>query len=104
MSIRPIDILGQTLRTQDISTIKANEDARPVAQQSVLEQDELKHDMRQAESVNEKDNAGRQEFMFDAKDKGRNEYQDNRKKKDSKNKQEDRVIKKDPKGGFDISI
>ena len=36
MSIRPVDFNGMVQRTQDVSTLKQNEDNKPVFQQQVL--------------------------------------------------------------------
>ena len=47
MSIRPVDFNGMIQRTQDVSTLKQNEDNRPVVeQQTIFSQEMKKVDLR----------------------------------------------------------
>ena len=105
MSIRPIDMTGAVLRTQDMSTIKAHEDARPFAEQLTIETQRDNEERREASRVNEQENSDRNTGRFDARDKGSNEYQDNR-RKDQKKESKDGSVKKmqAAPGGFDIRI
>ena len=36
MSVRPVDFNGMIQRTQDVSTLKQNEDNRPVGEQQTI--------------------------------------------------------------------
>jgi len=105
MSIRPIDMNGVTLRTQDVGAIKANEDAKPFAEQLSIENQRNQDEKRAASRVNEQDDTQKQAGRFDAREKGSNEYQDNRKKKDKKEQEKkDMAVSKKTTGGFDIRI
>ena len=42
MSIRPVDFNGMIQRTQDVSTLKQNEDNRPVVEQQTIFSQEMK--------------------------------------------------------------
>ena len=42
MSIRPVDFNGMIQRTQDVSTLKQNEDNRPVVEQQMIFSEEMK--------------------------------------------------------------
>ena len=45
MSIRPVDFNGMIQRTQDVSTLKQNEDNRPVVEQQTIFSQEMKKRM-----------------------------------------------------------
>lgn len=106
MSIRPIDFNGMVQRTQDVSTVKQNEDNRPNLQQQVLSTQIQKDTDQNLHQVNQSEDAQNYQKKYDAKEKGSNEYQQNRREKEKKEeKQSGRVILKSPYGGgFDISI
>ena len=46
MSIRPVDFNGMIQRTQDVSTLKQNEDNRPVVEQQTIFSQEMKKQSR----------------------------------------------------------
>ena len=107
--INPIEFSGMIPRTQDVSTLKQNEDVRPqfehVNIQSRSEQEAvIKH-----EQVIEKDNADREKSNYDAKEKGNGQFYNIRKKKGNKSSQgeeddsDGRVVKKS-KNMFDVQI
>ena len=108
MSIRPVDFNGMIQRTQDVSTLKQNEDNRPVVEQQTIFSQEMKkveQNLHQVVHAREKENAG---YRYDAKEKGSNEYEGNGGKKGQKKKKEDqsegKVIFKGQKSSFDIKI
>ena len=67
MSIRPVDFNGMIQRTQDVSTLKQNEDNRPVVEQQTIFSQEMKkveQNLHQVVHAREKENAG---YRYDAK-------------------------------------
>ena len=101
--ITPLENNGIISRTQDISILKQNEDAKGdvahLQTQATFDdrQDQYVH------TVHVSDNANEPDTHHDAREKGRNEYFNNRKKSDKKKEPEDKVIAKSYHG-FDISI
>lgn len=107
MSIRPVDLNGVTMRAQDMSTLKQNEDNKPFLQQNDIQIEHDKHEEQQTRQVHDADDAKNKESRFDAKEKGSNEYetQQNKKKKNAKEiKKDDQVIVKNEGMKFDIRI
>ena len=101
MAINPIDLAAVT-RTQDYSIIKHNEDQRPVAQQSMLVEQNQKDDRQKASEVVRQDQAEWHEKGFDAREKGSNEYRGDGGKKRKKEKREQVIV--NGHKGFDIKI
>ena len=103
MSIRPVDFNGMIQRTQDVSTLKQNEDNRPVVEQQTIFSQEMKkveQNLHQVVHAKEKENAG---YRYDAKEKGNGHYEkEERKKKDKKQQKADNVYLKGQTSGFDI--
>lgn len=101
--ITPLETNGMISRTQDISIIKQNEDAKSdvahLQTQNSFEdrQDQYVHTVHASDNTNEPDT------HHDAREKGKNEYFDNRKKSSKKKEPEEKVISKSYHG-FDISI
>ena len=95
MSIRPVDFNGMIQRTQDVSTLKQNEDNRPVVEQQTIFSQEMKkveQNLHQVVHAREKENAG---YRYDAKEKGNGHYEkEERKKKDKKQQKADNVYLK----------
>ena len=80
MSIRPVDFNGMIQRTQDVSTLKQNEDNRPVVEQQTIFSQEMKkveQNLHQVVHAREKENAG---YRYDAKEKGIMKRKNGRKK------------------------
>lgn len=105
MSIRPVDFNGMIQRTQDVSTLKQNEDNRPVVEQQTIFSQEMKkveQNLHQVVHAREKENAG---YRYDAKEKGNGHYEkEERKKKDKKQQKADNVYLKGQTFGFDIKV
>ena len=81
MSIRPVDFNGMIQRTQDVSTLKQNEDNRPVVEQQTIFSQEMKkveQNLHQVVHAREKENAG---YRYDAKEKGNGRYEKEERKK-----------------------
>ena len=107
MSIRPVDFNGMMQNQQNVSNVKHNEDQKPLLQQQQEFVTVAKQEEALARQVVNKDNLNREEYKFDARDGGQNEYQDNRKKKKEKQKEkmEDGHVRvKGMSGGFDMTV
>lgn len=104
MSIRPIDFNGMIQRTQDVSTLKQNEDNKPVMEQQNIQSQFSKETIRHMQKVNHADDAENQQKRYDAKEKGSNEYVNHQKEKKKEKKKDGKVIEKSMSGGFDIKI
>lgn len=105
MTIRPIDLNGMIQRTQDVGTMKQQEDAKPVLDQQNIQNHFVKQEDKLAKQVNHADNANQEEYRYDAKEKGNSQYRGNGgSKKEKKNKETERVIVKGKSTGFDIKI
>ena len=66
MSIRPVDFNGMIQRTQDVSTLKQNEDNRPVVEQQTIFSQEMKkveQNLHQVVHAQEKENAGYRNYF-----------------------------------------
>lgn len=74
MAIGFVELQGQITRAQDFTTIKHNEDTRPMVEQANFGQQMTKQIERQVKRVNEGKQPEYQEKNFDAKEKGSNEY------------------------------
>ena len=100
MTVRPVHLNGMIQNTQDVSTIRHQENQKPAIEQQ--------KEQSQAKEVQKKDNADNEQKRFDAKEKGSNEYEDrrrNKKKKKPENMPDGSVkIKMTMSGGFDIKI
>jgi hypothetical protein len=102
--ISPLETNAVISRTQDISILKQNEDAKgDIAH--LQTQDTFDNERDQfVHTVHDEDNTSEPDTHHDAREKGRNEYIDLRNKnKKKKQQQEDRVIAKSVHG-FDIKI
>lgn len=88
MGIGPVEMNGIISRTQDIGTLKQHEDAKPLVDQQNYQaqfKNELNQNMRHVRHADDSDNNKKK---FDAKEKGSNEYRNNKKDKNSKKNQE----------------
>lgn len=106
MSIRPIDVYTMPPKSQETSQIQKNGQDRLVNGEQLANQQyqsSVSNNARKTVQAKEKDDKG---FRFDAKEKGHNEYQDNRKKK-KKEAMSDENKSKYPRtngSSFDITI
>ena len=109
MSITPLGLNAMLQRTNDVGTIKHQEDTKPAVEQHSIQsqQSKMEHDLtHKVSNTEEKDN---ENFRYDAKEKGNGSYQGKRKKKKTvKEKVEvsenGRVILKGQAERFDIKI
>ncbi|MCR5407330.1 MAG: hypothetical protein K6E88_11155 [Lachnospiraceae bacterium] len=102
--ISPIEMNAVISRTQDIASLRHNEDNKAALDNAnVQTQMDVKRD-EEAYTVQTTQNSDATNTKHDAKEKGRNEYFDIR-RKDRKNRQEDGVVRvKKPTSGFDLKI
>lgn len=99
--LNPIEFTGMVQRTQDVSTIKQNENIKPQMEHINVQSQETQKAIMKHEQVIKKENADREQNNFDAKEKGNGMYYDSRNKKKKKNKEEGSV-KKLNSGTFDV--
>ena len=105
MSIRPIEFNGMVQRTQDVSTLKQNEDNKPIFEQQVLSGKLQKDTKRSLQQVKHGEDAENYQKKYDAREKGSNEYEGNQsRKKKKEEKKEGQVLKKSIYNGFDMKI
>ncbi|MBR1391982.1 MAG: hypothetical protein IJ567_11205 [Lachnospiraceae bacterium] len=103
MSIRPVDFNGMIQRTQDVGTIKQQEDHKPLIDQQNIQIEVEREEYRHSEQVQSKDNADGKENNLDAKNGDGSGYQGNKKKK-KKSGPEGGVFRKNRSQGFDMKI
>jgi len=101
--ITPLESNGMISRVQDISIIKHNEDSKSELVQQHSQSDFDTRQDQNVHTVHSADDTSSTDTHHDAREKGRNEYFDQRKKEKKKAAVTDRVIAK-PKQGFDIKI
>ena len=91
-------------RAQDYSSVKQNEDNHSALQQNLIGTQNEKTQMRRMRDVNEADNSRWTNEKFDARDKGKQQYQgDGGKNRQKKETVKDRVLPKQ-RTGFDMKI
>lgn len=106
MAIGFVEMQGQITRAQDFTSIKHNEDTRPMVEQANFGEQMTKQVERQVNRVNQGQQPDYHEGNFDAKDKGKNEYHGDggrsRKKKLEENPDGKVLMKK--ANSFDFSV
>lgn len=103
MSIKPVHFNGMMQRSQDISTIKQNEDQRPVVQQQNIQANFERKTEGMVKTVKQSEQKQDANGHFDAKEEGKNKYFSNRKKQE-KPVLKNQVVEKRPLGGFDVTV
>ena len=105
MSIRPVEFSGVVQRSQDVGTVKQQEDNKSNLQQQNVQTQftkETSQHMRQVHHANDSENPKQK---FDAREKGSNEYEDRRRKrKKSEGKESEAKDFAPIRGGFDMKI
>ena len=104
MSIRPVELSGVVQRSQDVSTVKHNEDNKSALQQQNVQTQFAKdttHHMQQVTHANDSDNPKKK---FDAREKGSNEYEDRRNRKKKAGEKNSGKVSVKTTGGFDMKI
>ena len=80
MSINRIDFQGAFMRTGDQHNVKAADNSRVNADQNIFQNQFEKEREEKSTSVIETTDANKSQGKFDAREKGKNEYHDGRKK------------------------
>lgn len=106
MTIRPVDLNGMIQRTQDVGTIKHQENTKPMVDQQNIQTSFAKTEEKIAKQVNHADDAEQEEYRYDAREKGSSQYSGNggSKKKKKDEPHTDKVIVKNRSAGIDIKI
>lgn len=105
MSIRPVEFNGVVQRSQDMSTLKQNEDNKPMQQQQNVQTQFAKETLRHMHQVHQANDSDNPEKKFDAREKGSNEYESQwGRKKKKKEENSGKVSTKTRKGGFDMKV
>ncbi len=106
MAISPLELNGTIQRTQDMSTLKQNEDNKATLDQSNFQQRFDKEISEKFTRVRDAENIRNGEKKMDARDKGSNEYTGDGGKKREKDKPsfEGKVVAKGEGGIFDVKI
>lgn len=104
MAIGTIE-MATIARSQDYTTLKANEDNKAVVDQGHFGQTFTKEIEQKSRQVMQGEKAEQQQKKFDAKEKGNGQYysQEERKKKEDR-KHSDGTVTLKQNGGFDIKI
>jgi len=106
MAVGPVTLNGVIPRTQDMTTIKQQEDHKPVLDQHNIQTTMKTQGERKLKQVNHKDDANEHKKKYDAKEKGSNAYHGQQQKK--KKKQEENPGEKTQyrqyAGGVDMKI
>lgn len=106
MPINPIDVYTMPPKSQETSQLQKNNMDRAVNGEHIANQqfhEKVNKNMQKTVQAKEKEDKG---FRFDAKEKGHNEYQDNRKKKKNQEISEEEKSRYPSVTGssFDITI
>lgn len=105
MAVGPVTLNGVIPRSQDISTIKHQEDNKPVVEQHNIQTTMKTQGERQLKQVNHKDDAKDHKKKYDAKEKGSNEYRGQKgKKKKPEEQDEKKPDVRQQFSGFDMKI
>ena len=106
MSVSPVSFNGMIQRTNDVSTIKQNEDAKPGLEQHNIQVQQVKQEHALTHTVMRPNQKENEQKRYDAKEKGNGTYQkrEQKKKPSVKKISEDKVVVKGQSSGFDIKI
>ena len=106
MAIRPVVMQGMVQRSQDVTGYKVNQDNKANVDQTNIFGNHVKELQQKQENVVKKENADYEQQKYDAKEKGKNEYNGenrghhNRKKEE----EEDGKVAVKKKAAFDGRI
>lgn len=107
MSIRPVEFNGMIQNTHDASTVKHNQEHRPVLEQQILQSEHVKQEHNMAHKVSRAEEKTNDARRYDAKDKGDNQYDGDggkKRQKEKKDVKEDKVMLKTEHHSFDVKI
>lgn len=106
MAIGPLELNGTISRTQDFNIIKHNEDNKAFVDQTNIQTQFTKELNNRLNQVKQADDTQKQEFRYDAKEKGNGQYsgQNGKKQKKKEESSEGKVFIKGESRGFDIKV
>lgn len=107
MAITPLGLHATIQRTNDIGTIKQNEDNKPVVEQHAIQAQQVKQEHALTHKVAKTEEKDNENYRYDAKEKGQGSYQEQEQKKrkqQEETKENGRVILKGQQSHFDIKI
>lgn len=108
MSVGPLTLNGMLQRTNDYSTLKQNEDNRPITEQHTIANQQVKQEHALTHKVATLKQKENEAYRYDAKEKGNGSYQGKQKKKQNGKETEkasDKVmLKGHGESRFDIKI
>lgn len=100
--ITPIQ-LSMVQRANDVSTMKQNENSKPLVEQMNTQVMDNKKNIIKHEQVNKKDNADKENTKYDAKEKGNGTYFANQQNKNKKkDEQNDGQVNRMSSSSFDV--
>ncbi len=103
MTINPVHLNGTMQRSQDISTIRHNEEQKPVVQQENIQTTFQRRTESMVKTVTNPNQRNEANGHFDAKEEGKNKYFSTRKKNENP-KLKNQVVEKKQTFGFDVTI
>lgn len=104
MAVRPVEMQGMVQRSQDVTSYKANQDNKANLDQTNIWGNHIKELQQKQENVIKKEDADYNEQKYDAKDKGKNEYEGQRHNRQKEEKKEDGRVVIKQKAAFDVKI
>ncbi len=108
MSIRPVEFNGMIQQTHDVSTMKQNEDNRPMVQQQNIQFQEQQQEQRVQSQIQRADQKKDEEYRYDRKERGKGGYggskQKGKQKKEDEPVEDGKVIFKGHSSSFDMKI
>lgn len=104
MAISPILNNGMIQRTDDVGTIKLQQDNRPIVEQQSAQVQMAKKAEEFRHQVVTPADSNKADTHADAREEGKNKYFFSKKNNKKQDKQEDRVIKKNATSSFDMKV
>ena len=106
MTISRVELQGQTMRAQDFTNIKHNEDSKVFVDQSNINSRNEVNIEHRLQRVNDSEETDNRQRKFDAKEKGKNEYSGDGGKNRRRNEEGDGkvLIKGAAPHGFDFKV
>lgn len=106
MTIRPVDLNGMLQSTQEVSTIKSNENQKPLVQQQNIQVQFSQQEQKASSQVQQMEESRQEKFRYGDREGNGSGYQGNgrQKKKQKKESMDGQVVDKNVRKGFDIKI
>ena len=106
MSVGPVTIHGVIQRANDVGAVKHQEDSKPMVDQQNIQAHMKNEQMKHLKQVRHADDSENHKKKYDAKEKGKNEYQGQgqQKKKKRSNEKDGSVVLKAGNSHFDMKI